>query len=107
MELANRRKYYPAFVQLLETARAMIDCGDEDYICNAIEFAKPKEDPTHLFKHAAWALKDRVCLEIDGCTTLGLYLGLKYDVVLDKHEERLCRLAWIDKMIEQYRNPEA
>jgi hypothetical protein len=85
------------------------DCGDE-YMCNVLSgITNPELEPSAI------ELMEKIQSEINGHSTFGIWL--RRTLNMDTHSDlgdwafgdsqilNMCRLAWVDRMIDAYTRP--
>lgn len=85
--------------EALQLARAEIEKGTKRYICYALD------NVVRLHPHlavAVWDLRERVEQELaPNISSLDFWL-LNQDICVTDSQRQLARLAWIDRMLEDY-----
>lgn len=86
-------------VKLLTRAKEVVDSGEALGICGALDWAVA-EQVVGAFEHAE--LIRRIQQGLGGHGWLGCWLAEELGYTPELPIRDLCRMAWIDKLIEEY-----
>lgn len=92
------------FQAALHHARKLIDSGEKDYICHALQTVGHKHPSLHSEARWLQAAVSRALVSSSGslCPALNSWTVFEYGELLSPDHARLARLAWIDKLILEH-----
>lgn len=92
-------------VRLLRRAKELIETNQEGFICLALRKAQSEPGDSAVVD----ALAQHIRSELEGYSYLGMWMEANgYWIAGLYHDHRtLARMAWIDKLIEEYSSCEA
>lgn len=83
--------------EALRRARAIIECERHNLICDALSWVG-SEQPS--LRAAGIELRREIARDLEGAYSLGEFIRVKHNYRPSRKQMRMCRLAWIDKMLE-------
>lgn len=83
-------------VEILRKAQRLISSHNEDFICYAVQHSCECEEQKQILNAIKTALQ--------GLITVHLWLSVYHGINLNHEDRRIYRMAWIDKMIEYWKD---